>query len=129
MNIEKKNNTNDTNIESTRGYVYEKPACDIYENNENYRIYFDIPGVEKNDIQLKVEKDILTLKAECTKNVDAGYNCLREEMSYTGYKRSFELNNSVDTDKIAADFNNGTLKLTLPKREEQKTREIKINVN
>ena len=115
-------------VESTRGYVYETPACDIYENEDNYKIYFDIPGVEKDDISLKVEKDVLSLTAESSKKADKGYNCIREEMSYAGYKRSFELNNAVDSNKINADYINGTLVLTLPKKEEQKTKEIKINV-
>ena len=115
-------------VESTRGYVYETPACDIYENKDNYKIYFDIPGVEKDDISLKVEKDILTLTAECSKKADKGYECIREEMVYAGYKRSFELNNAVDSNKIDANYTNGTLILTLPKKEEQKTKEIKINV-
>ena len=48
-------------IESTRGYVYETPACDVYENEDSYKIYFDLPGVEKDDISLKVEKDVLSL--------------------------------------------------------------------
>ena len=115
-------------IESTRGYVYETPACDIYENEGSYKIYFDIPGVEKEDISLKVEKDVLSLTAESTKKADKGYDCIREEMRYAGYKRSFELNNAVDTGKINANYENGTLILTLPKKEEQKTKEIKINV-
>jgi HSP20 family protein len=115
-------------VESTRGYIYETPACDIYENKDNYKIYFDIPGVEKDDISLKVEKDVLTLIAECSKKADKGYECIREEMVYAGYKRTFELNNAVDSNKIDANYTNGTLVLTLPKKEEQRTKEIKINV-
>jgi len=115
-------------IESTRGYIYDTPSCDLYETENEYKMYFDIPGIEKDDISLKVEKDILTLKAECSKKPDKGYNCIRSEMKFEGYKRSFELNNAVDADKINADYENGTLILTLPKKEEQKTKEIKIKV-
>ena len=115
-------------VESTRGYVYETPACDIYENENGYKMYFDLPGVEKVDVSLKVEKDVLTLKAECSKKADKGYECIREEIKYAGFKRSFELNNAVNSDKINANFENGTLVLTLPKKEEQKTKEIKIEV-
>lgn len=116
-------------IESTRGYIYDTPACDLYENENEYKMYFDIPGVEKDEISLKVEKDILTLKAENSKKPDMGYECIRSEMKFNGYKRSFELNNAVDADKINADYQDGTLILTLPKREEQKTKEIKIKVS
>jgi len=129
MQIDKKRENDKQNIESTRGYIYENPDSDIYETNNEYKIYFDIPGVEKDDINLKVEKNILTLTAECTKKPGEKYECLRHEMNYAGYKRSYELGNTIDAEKIKADFNNGTLVLTLQKREEQKTKEIKIKVN
>src|SRR4030042_1723582 len=106
----------DEKIESTRGYIYDTPACDLYENENEYKMYFDIPGVEKDEISLNVEKDVLTLKAECSKKPDKGYECIRSEMKYEGYKRSFELNNAVDADKINGDYQNGTLILTLPKK-------------
>ena len=123
------NDTKKDKIQSTRGYIYDIPECDIYENDNDYTIYFDIPGVEKEDINVKVEKDILILLAECTKKPVEGYECIRNEMNFTGYKRVFELNGVINTENIKADYNNGTLILTLPKKEEQKTKEIKININ
>ncbi len=116
-------------VETTKGNIYRTPDCDIYENDNEYIIYFDIPGVEKNDISLKVEKDVLSLKAECTKKAGDNYTCLRDEMMYSGFKRTFDLGDSVNSDEIRADYQNGTLKLLLPKRETQKTRQISINVN
>lgn len=116
-------------IESTKGVFYERPDCDIYENENEFIIYFDIPGVEKDGINLKVEKDILTLTAECNKTPDEGYNCIREEMDFAGYRRSFNLNRAVEAEKISADYQNGTLRVVLPKKEEHKTKEIKIQVN
>ncbi|MBN2544960.1 MAG: Hsp20/alpha crystallin family protein, partial [Spirochaetes bacterium] len=92
-------------------------------------IYFDLPGVDKDSINLKVEKDILTLTGDCTKKPAEGFSCTREEMEYFGYRRSFNLNKTVDADKIAADYDNGALKVKLPKREEQKTKEIKISIS
>lgn len=130
MKLEKRDNRSvDRAIESTKGTFYERPVCDIYENDNEFTIYFDIPGVEKEGINLKVEKDVLTLTAECNKKPDEGYRCVREEMDFAGYRRSFNLNRTVDAEKISADYNNGTLKVTLPKREEHKTKEIKIAVN
>ena len=117
------------NIESARGNVYKTPDCDIYENDNEYIMYFDIPGVEKNDILLKVEKDILVLTADCTKKAGENYTCLRDEMMYSGFKRTFDLGDSVDSDGIKADYKNGTLKLVLPKKEKQKTKQISINVS
>jgi len=129
MKLENKKDINHENVESTRGYIYENPDCDVYESDNEYKIIFDIPGVEKNDINLKVEKNVLSLTAECTKKPGENYECLRHEMNYAGYKRSFELGNTIDSNKINADYNNGTLTLTLPKKEEEKSKEIKINVN
>jgi len=100
MQPDKKRENEKQTIESTRGYIYESPDCDIYESNNEYRIYFDIPGVEKEDINLKVEKNVLNLTAECLKKPGEKYECLRHEMNYTGYKRSFELGDTVDTEKI-----------------------------
>ena len=126
MEITKKDKNN---IESARGNIYKTPECDIYENDNEYIMYFDVPGVIKDDISLKVEKDVLTLTAECTKKAGENYTCLRDEMMYSGFKRSFDLGDSVDSDKINADYKNGTLKLTLPKKEKQKTKQISINVS
>ena len=127
MNITKKEEHK--NIESTRGYIYDIPSTDIYETDNEYKIIFDIAGIEKEDINIKIEKDILTLTAESKKQPVDGYELIREEMGFNGYQRSFNLNGVVDTEKIVADYNNGTLVLTLPKKEEQKTKEIKIKVS
>ena len=128
MNIEKKEKNNNENLESTKGIFFDKPDCDIYETNDEYKMYFDMPGVEKEDINLKIEKDVLTLTAECNKKPIQDYQCVREEMEFNGYKRSFELNNIVNTENITANYENGTLILTLPKLEKQKTKEIKVNI-
>lgn len=126
MEIMKKDKNN---VESTKGNIYKTPDCDIYENDNEYIMYFDIPGVVKDDISLKVEKDVLNLTAECTKKAGENYTCLRDEMMYSGFKRSFDLGDSVNSDDIKADYRNGTLKLILPKKEKQKTRQISINVS
>jgi len=119
MDLIKKKENNET-VESTRGYAYRIPDTDIFENNDKYSIIFDLPGIEKEDINLKVEKDILTITAESKKQPVESYDCLREEMEFAGFQRAFNLNGIVDPDKISADYNNGTLTLTLPKKEEAK---------
>ena len=127
MNIVK--NENNKNIESTRGYSYITPECDIYETENDYKMIYDIPGIEKDDINIKIEKDILTVTAECKKEPIEGFDCIGSEFDLTGYTRSFNLNNVVDSTKIEANFENGVLQLTLPKKEEKKTKEIKIKVS
>jgi len=128
MDLIKKKENNET-VESTRGYVYSVPDTDIFEDKEKYSIVFDLPGIEKEDIILKIEKDILTITAESKKEPLDSYECLRQEMEFSGFKRSFNLNGIVDSNKITADYKNGTLTLILPKIEEQKTREIQIKVS
>lgn len=127
MNITKKDENK--NIESTRGYIYDIPATDIYETDNEYKIIFDLPGIEKEDINIKIEKEILTLTAESKKKPLDEYEIIREEMDFNGYQRSFNLNGVVDTEKIIADYVNGTLIITLPKKEEKQTKEIKIKVS
>jgi HSP20 family protein len=124
-----KNNDQNQDIESTKGNYYRKPTCDVYESNEAYTMVFDLPGVEKQDIDVKVEKDLLVLTAECSKQAGEGYTCLRDEMIYSGFKRTFDLGKAVDNTAISANYSDGTLELTLPKREEQKTKQISIAVN
>lgn len=116
-------------VESKRGNEYRIPPTNILETDNDYQILFDIPGVEREDINLKVEKGILTLTADCAKRLDEGIECLRSEMSLSGYRRSFELGDGVNSEAITADYRNGTLTLTIPKKEEQKTRQIKIEVS
>jgi len=128
MDLIKKKEKNEK-VESTRGYVYNIPETDIFEDNEKYTIIFDLPGIDKEDINLKVEKEILTITAESKKQPLDSYETLREEMEFTGFKRSFNLNGIVDSNKINADYKNGTLTLTLTKKEEQKTKEIQIKVS
>lgn len=124
-NIEKKENSN---VETTRGYIYYTPEADVIESNEEYKLVFDLPGIDKDDIHVKVEKDVLTVTAESKKQPVDTYECLKDEMDYYAYQRSFNLNGVVDTEKINADYNNGTLSLTMPKREEKKSREIQIKI-
>jgi len=128
MDLTKRDRNETEGIESTRGYIYSTPETDIYEDKDNYRIVFDIPGIEKEDINIKVEKDVLTLTADNKKKPEEGYECVREEMGFVGYQRSFNLNGIVDAGKIEADYDNGTLILKLPKKEEEKTKEIQIKI-
>ena len=108
---------------------YQMPDCDIYESGSEYIIYFDIPGVEKQDIDLLIENDMLSMTAGSSKQAGDDYSCIRTEMSYSGYHRRFNLNNKVDPDNIKAVYNNGTLKLVLTKKESQPSKTIPITVH
>lgn len=106
----------------------EKMKCDIYEKEGIYHIEADIPGFDKNDIKIEFHKGNLIITAEKTeteKDEDKKY--LRRERTFYGkYQRSFYLG-EVEEDKIEATFQNGILKISLPKRQEEDSKKV-INI-
>lgn len=112
-------------IPSTRD---DNMKCDIYEKNGNYHIEMDIPGFNKDEIKLEVKKDYLTITAEKSSTEDKEEkNYIHRERSYGKYERSFYLND-LDSSSINAEFNNGVLKIIVPKKiesEDKKYIEIK----
>jgi len=105
------------------------PAVDIYETGENLVLQAELPGINPDDVEIRVEDNTLYLKGErkFEKEVKEE-NFHRVERSYGTFARSFALASSIDSDKVKAEYKNGILTLTLPKREEAKPKTIKINV-
>ena len=105
------------------------PAVDIYETENELVVKADLPDVNPQNLDIRVENNILTIrgerKFESKVNED---NYLRVERAYGSFSRSFSLANSVKTDDIKADYQNGVLTLSLPKREEAKPKQIKVTV-
>jgi HSP20 family protein len=105
------------------------PAVDIYETENELVIKADLPDVNPQNLDIRVENNILTIrgerKFESKVNED---NYLRIERAYGSFSRSFSLANSVKTEAIKADYQNGVLTLSLPKREEAKPKQIKVTV-
>ena len=112
---------------STRTWA---PAVDIYEDNNNLVLKADLPGVDPKDVDIKVENGTLYLSGErkFEKEVKEE-NYHRVERSYGAFSRSFSLPNSIDAEKVVAEYKDGQLILTLPKREEAKPKTIKVNVS
>ena len=91
--------------------------CDIYEKGGDYHIEMDVPGFDKKDISINVDNGYLTITAEKqNEEKDEEKKYIRRERSYGKYERSFYLGD-LETDGIKAEFNNGMLKLTVPKKE------------
>jgi HSP20 family protein len=105
------------------------PAVDIYENEHELVVKADLPDVKPEDLDIRVENNILTIRGErkFEKKVDEK-NYLRVERSYGSFTRSFSLANTVNSEAIKADYKDGVLTLTIPKREEAKPKQIKVNV-
>jgi HSP20 family protein len=105
-----------------------RPAVDILERDGNLILCAEIPGVTEKDIDLKLEGNILTIKGEKKQSPQAeGYNIYQIESFYGQFSRSFTLPETVDAEKISANFKNGVLTVTLPQKPEVKPRSIKVN--
>ena len=105
------------------------PRVDVTEDNSNLYVHAEIPGVEKNEIKINLVGDILTISGEKkSEQKDESKNYYRIERNYGSFSRSFTLPAEVKTDSINADYNNGILKITLPKTEEAKIVERQIEV-
>jgi HSP20 family protein len=105
------------------------PSVDIYETEHELVVKADLPEVDPKDLDIRVENNILTIRGErkFEKKVNEE-NYLRVERSYGSFARSFTLANTVNSEAIKADYQNGVLTLSIPKREEAKPKQIKVNV-
>ncbi len=103
------------------------PLVDIYEDKEDLILEADLPGLKRDDFELSIENNVITLSGERKfENKVDGDNYHRVERNYGSFTRSFTLPHTVTADGASADFNNGLLRVRLPKREETKARKIEI---
>ena len=106
------------------------PAVDILETEDNLTLKADLPDIKTEDIDIRVENDTLTLRGSRKFEKDEktkGYH--RIERSYGDFVRVFALPPTVEADKVAADYKNGVLTVTLPKKEAAKPRQVKVAIN
>lgn len=105
------------------------PAVDISENQHELVVKADLPGVDPKALDIRVENNVLTIRGErkFEKKVDQD-NYLRVERAYGSFTRSFALANTVNPEGIKADYHDGVLSLVVPKREEAKPKQIKVNI-
>jgi HSP20 family protein len=110
---------------------FRAPAVDIRENKDQYEITADLPGMTGDDLDIKIDDNLLTITAEKKsekeeKDTESEDRYLVRERSYCSYRRSFVLPKDVDAKSVEADFNNGQLNLVLKKKEEAKPVTIKV---
>jgi len=105
------------------------PPVDIYESEHELVVKADLPDVDPKELDIRVENNVLTLRGErkFEKKVNED-NYLRIERTYGAFSRSFSLASTVNPEAIKADYQNGVLTLSIPKREEAKPKQIKVNV-
>jgi HSP20 family protein len=106
------------------------PAVDIYETENEIVLKAELPDIDPKDVDIRIEDNILYLKGERKFLKETNEeNFHRIERNYGAFARSFSLPHTVAVDKIVASYKDGVLSLKMPKREETKPKQIKINVN
>lgn len=91
-------------------------AANIVENNDEFRVELSLPGFNKDEFNIEVEKNVLIISAkQKSKKEDKEERLIREEFRSSSFSRSFVLPDSVDMEKISAQYNDGVLKLSIPK--------------
>ncbi len=107
------------------------PAIDVTEDENEYRIKAEIPGVKKEDLNVSVQDGVLTINAESKYEEEKKQEgrVIRQERRYGKFVRSMRLGRDVDSSKVRADYKDGVLDITLPKVEEVKPKKIDIAVN
>jgi HSP20 family protein len=114
---------------SAAGAEISTPAVDLYEEKDDIVVKADLPGMEKDNIEVNISDNRLTIKGEKKEEQEIKKeNYYRSERSYGSFVRTLELPTEVQADKVKAAFKNGVLEIRLPKTEEAKKKETKVKV-
>jgi HSP20 family protein len=103
------------------------PTADIYEDRDSLKVILEMPGVEKGNVDVRVEEGVLFVEGRLDLAKYRGLQPLYTEYNIGNYSRSFRLSNAIDQDKIGAELKDGVLSLTLPKAEKAKPRTIRVS--
>lgn len=105
------------------------PAIDLYEDADDIVVKAELPGLSKDDIEVKLSDHLLTIKGEKKREQESkGERYYRSERSYGSFVRNLQLPKEVHSDKAKASFKNGVLEIRMPKTEEAKSKEIHVKV-
>ena len=105
------------------------PAVDVYEDEHNVTLKLEIPGVNQEDVDVRLENNTLTIRGERKfEKEEKEENFHRIERRHGSFVRSFVLPNTIDTGNVQAGYENGVLKIELSKRAEAKPKQIKVNI-
>ena len=104
------------------------PAVDIYESESALRIQADVPGVRREDVEVDLDNDLLTITARVATSEYEGLSPLFSEYNVGNYHRRFSVGEAVDQEKITAELKHGVLTVTLPKKEKVLPRRIEVGL-
>jgi HSP20 family molecular chaperone IbpA len=102
------------------------PDVDIYEAGDEIHLRANMPGVDQHSVEVTVENNVLTVEGQAHIDEPQGHELAGQEYAVGKYRRDFTLSNDVDAGAVKARMQHGVLELTLPKREEVKKKQIKI---
>lgn len=118
---------NDWAVKSAQNRSEWHPPVDVLEKDGNIILRAEVPGMDEKDIDIQLEGNVLTIRGERKPEPDAEkYNFHQVESFYGTFSRSFTLPNTIDAEKIDANYRNGVLSVTIPQRPEVKPRSIKV---
>jgi HSP20 family protein len=107
-----------------------RPAVDIYETESGLVLKAELPGVKKKDVSVEIKDNILTLKGERTEDQEINEgNYYRRERCFGSFQRSFNLEHSVQPEKIKAKFKEGVLEVEIPSPEAEKPKKVTVDVD
>lgn len=128
LQTQKKEVENVDGLERTRETRVYTPRVDIVSNGDTIKIWAEMPGVDEKNVDMTVEKNILTINGYTTPNLSApeGYNLAYSEYGLGDYQRTFTLPDEIDRDGIEARIKDGILLVSLPKAPEAKAKKITV---
>jgi HSP20 family molecular chaperone IbpA len=113
--------------ETMKSRKFFRPAVDIFEKETELLLIADVPGAATDGIDIQFEKGILTITAEVAERIKgSGVRPLRQEYEVGAFRRSFEIGEKIDTDRISAKLSHGVLEVVLPKRAEAQPKKIVV---
>jgi HSP20 family molecular chaperone IbpA len=112
--------------QTARGATVYRPVADIVERQDGVVVQIEMPGVPSDDVEISVERRVLTVRGRGRVTAPEGYRLVYAEYGEGDYERSFSLSGDIDEGNIAAEMKNGVLTLTLPRAEAAKPRKIEV---
>ncbi len=115
------------NIFNARSYVHQYcPAVDINETKDLFEVVVEIPGIAKEDLKVSIHQNILSVSGKRPALSNDGRRRIISEISHGDFFRKFKLPSSVNVDAVTTEYSNGVLRITLPKQEQSKVKDIPI---
>ncbi len=126
MQVEKQEMETAEGVERTRATRVYVPRVDILSDENGIILLADLPGVDENNVDITVEKQVLTITGYVTSTIPEGYELVRNEYGIGDFQRSFTLPDEIDRDGIEASISHGVLRLNLPKAPEAQAKKITV---